>query len=365
LSQFWPADDPFTDAVAPRDVRWNAYGRVALWNTTPSYASGGPGVQQNFAAAGRLFNGWFGHLPTPPPGASATPATSAVRISSLPATTHNVEGYFWRQLALVDCSVEASWQIQSDNVVGAASGIQFAAGVIARLQAGTYTGTDEAMILGGSVNAYLFVVLTPGDDALRHQVRVAPDQRRRADSPDRHADGRLHVRLLLERIVPLASARAHDGGERGARRSGQVLQAPRERPRGDAGLQLPRFGGSKITTTGRVGVLLSNERKPSGSFLSAPCLNWWQAATPDNTTTIYLRDEWVRTNPQGSLFLDATTAWRTGYSLMSSWYGDLFSASGVWPYAVGEVMWHDGPASGLDRLVFFPSATPPTTSTGS
>lgn len=358
MVQLLPADDPFTDGYTPRHTSWEPYFHLFPWNSDAVYASGGTGFGLNFNewnSQCRLYDGWFGQATPPATGALANPAAMVRRGTSPALQTLFWPGAFvWRAKSIADCSVEMSWQLQSDNLGAASSGVSLMVGVGARLSGGTvFTQGFESLNVHLATSGYWFFKCTKLSSpwGFKHMLVSV--------------SGGVVTRLMEDPVGAAAFNSFASGSLTSPQRLRMTVEAEGpdvrikcySRLESDVAetlvLNFLDNTGTKITTAGCSGILLTNERKPTGSFICATCANWWQLASPDNTTTIYVRDEWERLNPQGTYFEDGTFAWRTGHSLMSGWYGDNFSAAGVWPQAESQVLSSDGPDSGIDRLVFF------------
>jgi hypothetical protein len=363
----WPSDDPFANPISPQIQDWFPYLRASVWTTDPAYGSGGSGLPSltPTSSPDYVFNGWFGQTASIP-NASANPAAVVLVTAGVGGPPNTLNFFFrahlWRELVTSDTGTEISWQMQSDNIGLALNGVRLAVGVCARVQGGSMITTPPS--LTGSTG-YYFLLDTQSATPFGYKLVLLSVNggtvTRLADTPagassfspfssgDFATPHRMRMTVATEagnvriRCYYSTEAQALANAEVEVFGTGGILDS----------------SGTKITTPGRNGFVCSCERRPSAGLAVAPCINWWQFTTPDRVTT-YVKDDWTRLNQQAGFVLDATHALKPGNALMSAWYGDAYSIPGVWPGATGvntpQVMFHDGPASGIERIVLDPAA---------
>jgi hypothetical protein len=328
MTQLWPATDSFGSgptSAPPSPLAY--YVRLVPWSTDPVHASGGTGFGYSstvFATRGQLYNGWFAQQ-GPTPGASVAPAACNTGFSAL--TTPRPSGFLLRSQSFVDVTVTASYQVQSsDPAYIVANGATFMAGVGARVRGGSTQGStiDDWRLLGGD-GYWMLEICDTGGGLGRKFVLVRVNSgtvTRLAESPVGAS--------TFDAVTTIAASTPRQISIQVEDESGDVRVIGRWRRHTSSAdevvLNVLDSSGSKLTSTGRVGVMLGSEyqRTTSPVRTVAPCMNWW---TIDDGTDVLFREEWQRLVPtlchqRDPSFSSGNQSERVGRSLMSAWYGD-------------------------------------------
>lgn len=350
MTQVWDSDDPFSDSGLTQASSYlDHIARHTPWTTDPAHSAGGTGFSYQstyFGTRSQLYNGWFNQSTGAiQHGASALPA--AVSSGSISAIAPKPIAFWRRDTLRTDVRVATSFQIQAtDPSYMRSNAVTFMVGVGARIVPGANTSpTDPNLCATAAGSGYWLVVMhdtTLGLGTKFQILRVnAGTVTRLTETPIgpssflpwgqggvlpttywRPMKIELHVSDEGGNVRLIAYTTAEGGSHGGVRREL---------------FNLLDSSASKLTAAGVTGLLCGSEfiATLSPQRVVAPCVNFWEATTPDEAT-VYFRDEWSRTKHSLGLFRSTTTsgdkAHFPGYSLMSGWCGDTQTAMAVGPW---------------------------------
>lgn len=310
MTHAWPQTDTFDAGTPNYDSGFlNAYIRTRNVTTDPAFASSGSGygLSTFFSNAHQLYDGWTGAANT------------------LPGSSNLIGGWLWR-VALASGAVEASIGItlfspSAASIVNA-NPRRHHCGVGVRIQGGTLTsgGTTSAYIDAPS-GYYAVCLYDVGLDGCFEIWRVDSGTIARLAQTPVPPSVRTWASLspLTPRELKLICRTNGSGNVElelwtNATRGGAVTQV----------LTAVDSSVSKLTSAGRAGFFASLERTVSG-VTAAPVLQFFSAG-PEGGPADF-RDEWERHDRTAALATSG--ALLAGRVLTSSFYGDLWGASGT------------------------------------
>lgn len=318
MTHAWPQTDTFDAGTPNYDSGFlNAYIRTRNVTTDPAFLSGGSGygLSTFFSNAHQLYDGWSGAANT------------------LPGSSNLIGGWLWR-VALATGAVEASIGItlfspSAPSIVNA-NPRRHHFGVGVRIQGGTLTsgGTTSAYIDAPS-GYYATCLYDTGLDGCFEIWRVDSGSIVRLAQTPVPPSVRTWASLspLTPRTLKLICRTNGSGNVElelwtNATRGGAVTQV----------LTAIDSSVSKLTSAGRAGFFASLERTVSG-ITAAPVLQFFTAG-PEGGPADF-RDEFERHDRLAALATSG--ALLSGRVLTSSFYGDLWGASGTGSVLIANV----------------------------